>query len=1102
LIPGFDPPQCLLYKEAVPTSIFRASKRGLPELLILALLCCCSTAWAALTKDFLVDTWRFDDDLPRDGIISIGQGKDGYLWVSSRYGLARFDGVRFANVDAQVGASFLGYHFATIKTDESGGMWLGIPGGGLVQWREGRFLHLVAPSNPVFGPVLAGLTNAQGRYLALTPDGRLFGWSNGVQQVIATVNRWGDPIPPSVCQDKDGNIWFATYEHKLVRVLGTNVEEMTFGEGEQQRHWIALQSAPSGEIWGGTHLDVGLWRGNKFEPLPRPKESFPVDDLIAIPVTTNAPSNPNSVSHSPKGRLWAIALGQAWLLEGNRWLTNVDFESKAGLYETSPRIVDSHGNLWLTTTKASIVRIDSKGGLLLLTDKDGLPPGRVASLYEDREGSIWAGVDHAGLARLRERIFTPLGAREGAKAPLVWAVVEDSAGAVWMGTENNGLHRWQEGKFTQFNLGNGGLPGSIYSLCVDRDGVVWAGTGEGGVLRFENGKFVPIWEYPELGWNKRVYVIYQDRKGAMWFGTGLGLFRWSNGTVRRIPPKEFEMGVARVMCEDVHGRLWVGMSAGAETRLAYVVGDELVPREQGGPVGNDILGLRPEPDGSLWIGTVGAGLWRKHEDRWQHYGVKEGLPDDRIYSIESDSAGYLWLGSPAGIFRLATRSIEDLDAGQTNRLQCLFFNRTDGLPTRECTGGSQPSIFHTHDGRLLFAMSEGVVAVAPGNIHVNDLLPPVIIEEIKVDGKEVSAIRSGKGASRGGFGLDKDAGLAIGPGHHVVDFRYTATSLIAPAKTRFKCRLEGAGPEWREMNSARSAMFNITSPGNYRFQVTACNNDGVWNEAGTEIALTVAPYLWQTWWFQAFAALLVLVTIAGSARLVERRKMYRKLEQFQRQQLVERERARIARDIHDEIGASLTEIGLLSEFAQRDSAATGQVSDDINKIAVKARSSTRALDEIVWAVNPSNDTFDGFISYACAYAEEQLRIANVRCRLDVASPPPTGALPPDVRHNLFMAFKEALNNAIKHAKASQVDIRVSADRQQLTVSVRDNGRGFVYDAASKTNGNGLSNMNQRLEAAGGRFKCDSTPGRGTAITMTLHMATNSPDRAGTKSSFT
>src|ERR1051325_3422170 len=218
------------------------------------MVCLSALRGRAIPPDYLVDTWRFDDDLPRDGINSIAQGRDGYLWVSSRYGLARFDGVRFANFTSRIGAQFVGHHHAHLIAGAAGEVWIGTPGGGLARWREGRLEACLTPGAPEVGPVYGALTNVQGRALAVTPDGRVLGWSNGLPELVVDAGRWGGVIPSSLCQERSGAISFVTYEHKLVRVSGTNAQEMVFGSGEERRNWIALTVSAEGALWAGTQL--------------------------------------------------------------------------------------------------------------------------------------------------------------------------------------------------------------------------------------------------------------------------------------------------------------------------------------------------------------------------------------------------------------------------------------------------------------------------------------------------------------------------------------------------------------------------------------------------------------------------------------------------------------------------------------------------------------------------------------------------------------------------------------------------------------------------------------------------------------------------------
>jgi signal transduction histidine kinase len=293
----------------------------------------------------------------------------------------------------------------------------------------------------------------------------------------------------------------------------------------------------------------------------------------------------------------------------------------------------------------------------------------------------------------------------------------------------------------------------------------------------------------------------------------------------------------------------------------------------------------------------------------------------------------------------------------------------------------------------------------------------------------------------------------------------------------------------------RSASYSYVPAGEYRFRVRACNNDGVWNEAGASIGLVVLPHFWQTWWFLLLGALAFFGTVGGGIRFVEKRKLQRRLERLERERLVERERARIAQDIHDDLGASLTRITLLSESARdgRD----GGAAQEVEQIYSTARELTRSMDEIVWAVNPRHDTLDSLATYLGKFAQDYLRTAGVRCRLDMPMQLPSLPLTSEVRHNLFLAFKEALHNTVKHASATEVRVQLELHGQQFTLSVEDNGKGITSGDASPAaeavagqaerleTGHGLSNMRRRLAEIGGRCEMETRPGAGTRIRFTM-----------------
>jgi signal transduction histidine kinase/ligand-binding sensor domain-containing protein len=1041
------------------------------SLFIVAFILARGIGASAAPSDYIVDVWRSDEGLPRNGIISIAQGGDGYLWIASTYALARFDGVRFFNFNPEIGATFSGERFPELKSDPYGTVWMSTPAGGLVQWRDGRVWRCL-PEGTGWQPLSALPTDAHGGGAAMTPSGRILRWTNAQSELVVNAGRWGRPLPNSICGDHQQGFWFITDQSKLVRVEGTNAQKVSRVDGVLGTKWKAIAIDATGAIWAGTERELAVRRGEVFHRVETPETPFAVEDIIAVTEPRQEPGNAFSSGKIAANRevLWVVANRHLWLRQAEHW-TKISYDLERGT-TIGPRIADRRGNFWFSTSSSTaLMRADPDGGVMSITEKDGLPAGRFAALCEDREGNIWAGIKRIGLARLRERRFVVRGAHDGVSAPVVWAVVEDSTGALWLATESNGVNRWQGDRFSQFNLGKAGAPGDVRSLCLDRRGVLWAGTADNGVFRFDNGTFVQVLSPAQIHENNKVFVIFENRAGQMWFGTDDGLFQIEAGQPHWIGDKS-GIQMVRGLTEDANGRLWIAMWSGGVASLngkklaVYGRGDGL-PHER-------VLGVQSDSN-SVWMATMG-GLCRWREGRFTSYTTAEGLPDNRISSVAVNGRGNLWLGSASGIFCISKASLLAFDERRITRLECLTFDRADGLPTRECTGGSQPSIWPTRDGRLWFATFEGAAAVSPDEVQVNTLPPPVLIEQALLDGRDIgAAIRNPQSV------------VKIPPGRHVIEFRYTATSLTAPAKVRFKYRLDGLDAGWREAGAARSAVYNVTTPGENRFRVAACNNDGVWNETGAAVAMTALPYFWQTWWFRigAFAALFAVG--GGAIRFFERRRMQRQLERLEMQQAVEKERARIARDIHDDVGASLTEIALLSEFAQNESAPPDQVKADVQKIASKARGSTQALDEIVWAVNPRNDTLDGFANYACAYAEEQLRLAGIRCRLDVPSVFSACPLSANVRHNLFLAFKEALNNVIKHSAASEAQIHIGTEHDVLVVLVTDNGRGFALNGNGNGNGtaNGLVNLKDRLAQVGGEFTCETAPGKGTHVKLVV-----------------
>ncbi|MCX6924377.1 MAG: triple tyrosine motif-containing protein [Verrucomicrobia bacterium] len=318
---------------------------------------------------------------------------------------------------------------------------------------------------------------------------------------------------------------------------------------------------------------------------------------------------------------------------------------------------------------------------------------------------------------------------------------------------------------------------------------------------------------------------------------------------------------------------------------------------------------------------------------------------------------------------------------------------------------------------------------------------------------------------------------------------------MAPERVRFRCQLEGIDSDWQEAGIRRVASYSHLPPGSYTFRVRACNNTGLWSDADAQFAFTVRSHFWETTWFRLGLGTMCAAGVAGGVFWAARRRLHRKLERMRAQQAVQQERLRIAHDIHDDVGASLTRISLLSQAALEDTDTGGDPKANLGRIYQTTRSLTGTLDEIVWAINPSHDTLESLATFFAEWAREFIEPAGLGLRLEIPLQLPRWAVTAQVRHTLFLAFKEALNNAMKHAQASEVAVALQVRARGIVLSIRDNGCGFDVpaitssgpDSESGAGQEGLASMEHRLAQAGGVCTIESAPGQGTRVSLVIDL---------------
>jgi two-component sensor histidine kinase len=413
------------------------------------------------------------------------------------------------------------------------------------------------------------------------------------------------------------------------------------------------------------------------------------------------------------------------------------------------------------------------------------------------------------------------------------------------------------------------------------------------------------------------------------------------------------------------------------------------------------------------------------------------------------------------------------------------FGKNEGLPSLQANYGFGLSSLRTRDGRICFSMLTGLAVASPNNISVNELPPPVVIERVRLDGQTIAipGDRQLLGDEISATNTLKSIHLLeIPPQWHELKIDFSALSFTSPENVRSRYQLEGYDQKWIE-TSQRSATYSRMPAGDYEFHVIACNNSGVWNQTGAVLHFRVLPFFWQTWWFRLGFVSASAIGLIALVYYVYVRRLRQRLFRLEQETAVQKDRARIAKDLHDDLGANLSQIAMLSELAQTDLAKPAQAHGHIDQIFRTARLLTRSLDEIVWAVNPRNDSLEEFVAHICQFTPELLRTAGIRPRLDMPMDLPPIKLAPNVRHQLYLAFKEALHNVIKHAGATEVQVRLEINAELISLSVEDNGRGFENNHLFKTDGDGLKNLRHRMEEIGGKFEQESAPTHGTRITF-------------------
>ncbi|WP_461414136.1 sensor histidine kinase [Gemmatimonas sp.] len=967
------------------------------------------------------------------------QGSDRFLYVFNARGLARFDGHAFRQVPLP---GFRGSYVTGIRVDRAGRLWVRTADSELGYFERGVF-HVLPPPPVPFGS------------WSETRDGQL--WLGGVDGLIRvnvaarepyTVFTRADGLPSlsvaGVFDLPDGE-QVAVATNQLARVVksmtdSTRIRFEPFGEqfkgATEQGHEIRSDSRG---LWFSAddpktrHTQLVQYTGGRFVHygvLPS-ERALDVDSLGWTATSTAAVRLPVAVHLRVRGRnalreLDSLRLTQAFHdRRGERWYVFSDFN------DSRPQLVRRRG------TALELINLQARLGF-----------NRLREIVEDHEGSLWIGTDR-GLLQITPRRVFALTMRDGLAEDFTAPIYQTRNGDLWIGTYGGGLQRFANGKLARTYTVRDGLPfNQVRALHEARDGRLWVGTSLGYAI-IADGRVLRSVRTP-----RETRSFAEGDSGDMWIGTEQSLWHDRGGPPTLDRPELWTDRGIWAMHRDRDGAIWIGSEKG----LFRMHHGTVQPFDSThGLRSGFVVSIAEEDDGTLWFGTFDHGLHRYRAGRFAAVTIEHGLHNNGVWRLLGDQYGGAWMSSDQGLFRVPWTELHAVaDAVERKRtpirrLTPTVFGEAEGMPNRESNRGS-PAGWRLADGRLVFNNLEGMVVVDPRRIAQALPQSRTVVHEVWVDGAIASS-----------------SDLHVSSAVRQVAFDFAALSFVAPEQNHFRYRMDGYDHDWVDAGTSRRATYTNLPPGRFTFRVQSATGTSEWSALEGTVPLTVDPVLWQAWWFR----LLLAGEFAGGLWLLYRYRVNRLLE-------MERLRLRIAADLHDDVGSSLSSIALLSDMLDGAAQLAPREQRQLRRIKAAAEETVGALRDIIWLVDPANNNLQDLATRLQRIASDMLAGHAWTLKVsDAATVPLNMATMRDV----LLVYKEALHNVVRHAEAKAVTVQVRVRGSHLQLVVTDNGRGFDADVPST--GRGIASMRRRAGLVSGSLTIERGAHGGTELTLSL-----------------
>ena len=996
------------------------------------------------------------------------QDAQGFMWFGSWNGLDRYDGYSFTSFkhDPENPASLSDGFVLSLCEDNMGNFWVGTSGGlDRLDRQTGTFTHY--------------------RYHADDPS----------SLSSDTVN--------AIYEDRAGVLWVGT-SRGLNRFEGAAGMFTRFQRDDQDpsspshNSVNAICEDRSGTLWIGTGASNGKTGGlDAFDRSTGIFKHYQHDSNNPRSLMNNWVT---SIYEERSGRLCVGTDGGLGMFDlATETFSHYQYDARNPYSLSSNNVKsiceDAWGVLWIGTWPGGLNAFDTKTKKFTRynhhdQDVHSLSSDWVMSVYCERSGTLWISTFLGGVNKLdrTKPLFTYYSHDDrdprGLSSNEVVSMVEDADGMIWLGTmdglnkfdpKTESIHRYVP------HDRHGSTLTDINTICKDRLGSLWINTSR-GAARFD--RFTAKLEYLDDirvtdggGGPPSLNVLSSDRHGGLFLTASSGLYHFD--PVSRKVTEVSRVGGRSIdfVCEGPSGLLWIVASGGLvcldrlRDSIALFTSD---PKDPASLRSGPILTMYEDKRGILWLGQGGLQQLDRANGKFTHFTEKDGLPHIAVMAILEDGNGNLWLSTPRGLSK--------------------FDPRTRRFKNYDVSYGLHGNQFHmrsalrTPNGEMYFGGTGGFTRFHPDSIKDNPFVPPTVVTVFKKFEKPER------------FGKEID----LFYDENFISFEFAALSYTTPLRNQYAYKMEGLDRDWVYSGTRRYAAYPHIEPGQYVFRVKGSNNDGVWNEEGTSIAVIITPPWWKTTWFTVLLWVTVAGSIGGTVRYVEMKRMKKRIQHLEQEQAVmqerDRTRDRIASDLHDDVASTLGSIALFTESLNRGLSDTSKPTQElIQRITSLLNEAQDAVSDVVWSVTPRHDSLEDLLWRMKDLASDLCSANGIVHSVQIPKNVDVIQLSEKLRKSIYLIFKEAFNNIIKHAQAKSVSVRVEIVNSVLEMVIEDDGVGFIMDGHRRggqdvsevddhpVRGHGLRNMMKRAEEIGGRLSISSTPGKGTALRLSVSM---------------